>query len=144
MAAMEAQANKLTRKISDINSLVNTYYILAETLDMMIREMEAQFNELGKGVKHNVRQRHTEMMRLIRLLKVNQEKFITDYEAFKGDWQKYDDLRNSAAYISRIILLIADRTNDRGKVENEIEAYLRRKKTTGVVSDELLDKFYIR
>jgi ribosomal protein L30/L7E len=141
---MEAQANKLTRKVSDINSLVNTYYILAETLDMMIREMEAQFNELGKGVKHNVRQRHTEMMRLIRLLKTNQEKFIHDYEAFKGDWQKYDDLRNSAAYISRIMLLIADRTNDSGKVENEIEAYLRRKKTTGVVSDELLNKFYIR
>lgn len=141
---MEVQANEVKIKVADINTLVNSYYIMAESLDMLLREMERQFKSLDKGLKHHVKQRHTEMMRLFKLLKTNQEKFIKDYECFGGEWSKYDDLRMSAAYIARIMLLIADRTLDDGKVERELEAYLTHKKSAGVVSDELLNSFKIK
>lgn len=141
---MAVQENKLTQKVKDINSLVNSYYIMSESLDMIMREMERQFSSLGKEVKHHVKQRHTEMMRLMRLLKTTQDKFISDYDAFKGDWSKYDELRKSGAYIARIMLLIADRTNTEENVENRIEKYLYRLKPQGVVSNELLGKFQIK
>lgn len=130
--------------INDLNSLTNSYYILSEAADMMMREMEFQFGKLGKGVKHRVKARHNEMMRLMRLLRTNQDKFLEDYEAFNGQWEKYDDLRISAAYIARIMLLIADRTNIDDRVDNKIEKYIYNKKPTGVVSEELLSRFVIK
>lgn len=138
---MGTQGDK--RIINDINSLVNSYYIMAEALDMLMNEMEQIFAPLGKGVKHHVKQRHSEMMRLIKLLRTNQEKFLSDYSAFNGDWSKYDDLRSSAAYIARIMLLIADRTNENDCVESDIEQYIRNKPSTGAVSDNLLHRFKI-
>lgn len=128
---------------SDLNSIVNCYYIMAETLDMMLRQMELEFDLLGKDVIHSVKSRHTEMMRLMRMLRVNQEKFLKDYETFKGDWMKYDELRKSSAYISRIMLLVADRTLDDGEVEKHIEDYIKSLPSTGVVSENLLQKFKI-
>lgn len=131
-------------KISnDLNSVVNSYYIMAEALDMLLRRMEVEFEHLGKDVVYSVKSRHTEMMRLMRMLRVNQEKFLKDYESFHGEWSKYDELRKSAAYISRIMLLVADRTLDDGKVEKEIEDYIRSLPSTGVVSEELLNNFKI-
>lgn len=136
--------SKPPRISKDLNSIVNSYYILAESLDMLLRQMEIEFELLGKGVVHTVKSRHTEMMRLMRLLKTNQEKFLKDYESFKGDWSKYDELRKSAAYISRIMLLVADRTLEDGKVERQIEDYIRSLPSTGAVSEELLQKMRIR
>lgn len=143
---MEVRASEVKRKVADINSLVSSYYIMAESLDMILREMERQFKSLDKGLKHRVKQRHSEMMRLIQLLKTTQEKFVQDYECFKGEWQKYDDLRCDAAYIARIMLYISDRTfgDDSGKVDREIEAYLMRKKSNGMVSEELINNFKIK
>ena len=142
---MENNIKKQTM-IADINSLVNTYYIMAESLDMILREMERQFESLGKGLKQHLKQRHSEMMRLIRLLKTTQEKFIQDYQCFNGEWRKYDELRMSAAYIARIMLYIADRTNceDAGVSDQQIERYLREMKANGFVSDQLIEKFRIK
>lgn len=144
--AMEVRVSEVKRKVADINSLVSSYYIMAESLDMILREMERQFKSLDKGLKHRVKQRHSEMMRLMQLLKTTQEKFVQDYECFNGEWQKYDDLRSDAAYIARIMLYISDRTfgDDSGKVDREIEAYLMRKKSNGMVSEELINNFKIK
>lgn len=138
--------DRLPQKVRDINSITNAYYIMAESLDMILREMELQFKDMGNGVKHQVKQRHTEMMRLIRLLKTTQEKFIQDYECFNGQWNKYDNLRNDAAYIARIILYISDRTfgDGDGNIDKQIEQYIAGLKEKGVVSKELIEKFRIK
>lgn len=39
---MDTQADKLTKEVNDINSIVNSYYIIAEALDMFMAEMERQ------------------------------------------------------------------------------------------------------
>lgn len=135
---------KINGQTKDLNSLTNSYYIMAEAMDMILREAEKGLEELGKGLKYEVKHRHKEMMRLIRLLKANQEKFLEDYACFDGNWDKYDELRKSGAYIARIMLLIADRTNTEENVENRIEKYLYRLKPQGVVSSDLLGKFQIK
>lgn len=135
---------KYNREVNDINTVTNCYYIMAEATDMLMREMERKFKGLNKDVKHHVKQRHTEMMRLMRMLKSNQEKFVKDYEAFHGDWSQYDALRNSAAYISRIMLLISDRCEKDIRNYNKIEKYIYDKKPTGIVSDEMLNRFRIK
>ena len=132
------------KEVNDINTVTNCYYIMAEATDMLMREMERKFDNIGKGIKHNVKQRHSEMMRLMRLLKANQEKFVKDYEAFHGDWSKYDALRNSAAYISRVMLLISDRCDKDDRIYSKIEKYIYDRKPTGIVSEEMLNRFRIK
>jgi hypothetical protein len=134
-----------------IEALVtNSYYMLMEAADMMLRQMELQLARRGRGLKFKLKQRHNLMMDNVDALKNFQLDFWSDYrDAFKDNYSKSDALRQSAAYMARIMLLIADRCytqEDNGTMEREqrIERYIYNMPDGGLLNDDLLKKFFVR
>lgn len=130
--------------------VTNSYYMLMEAADMMCRQMEVLLNARKRRVKGKIRQRHNYMMEKVVALRNLQEDFWKDYhEAFGGAYQKTDSLRESAAYMARIMLLIADRCytqEDNGdrKKERMIEEYIYFMPEGGLLKDDFLKRFVIR
>ena len=130
--------------------VTNSYYMLMEAADMMLRQMELQLARRGRGLKFKLKQRHNLMMGNVDTLKNLQLDFWSDYrEAFKDNYSKSDALRQSAAYMARIMLLIADRCytqEDNGTMEREqrIERYIYNMPDGGLLNDDLLKKFFVR
>lgn len=126
----------------------NAYYVLAEASDMMLRHVEFLLKLRKRGIKQNVKQRHNRLMDKIQKLKMEYDNFQQCYdESFGGDYTKQDDVRKTAAYIARILLLISDRCytdEEGGERERRIERYIYNMPDKGFVSERMLENFVIR
>lgn len=127
---------------------VNAYYVLAEASDMMLRHVEFLLDLRRRGLRHDVKQRHKRIMDRISVLKTEYLNFQECYDrSFNGDYSKQDDVRKSAAYIARILLLVSDRcytTKDGGGKERMIEEYIYHMPERGFISERMLGSFTIR
>lgn len=134
---------------NEINSLVNSYYVLMEAADMMLRRSEALFNNFGKAWHGDKKMRHNRMMQHYKALKNIQDTFFDDYDCFGagvGYMAKYDMMREAASYIARMTLLIGDRTcrEDEKQVRKNIWDYIYYMPEQGLVKDKLLDDLKMR
>ena len=127
---------------------VNAYYVLAEASDMMLRYVEFLLGLKKRGLRHQVKQRHNRVMDKIEALKNEYYNYQECYDrSFGGDYSKQDDVRKSAAYIARILLLVSDRcyTNkEGGEKERMIEEYVYHMPEKGFVTTRMLENFTIR
>ena len=127
---------------------VNAYYVLAEASDMMLRHVEFLLALKKRGLRHDVKQRHKRIMDRISVLKTEYLNFQSCYDrSFNGDYNKQDDVRKSAAYIARLLLLVSDRcyTNkEGGEKERMIEEYVYHMPEKGFVTTRMLENFTIR
>lgn len=131
---------------NEINACVNSYYVLCEASDMLLRNCEELFNSLGEGLKHRIKQRHNEMMLHVKAMNTIMDTFFDDYNCFGTGQQfvdKIDMLRSSAAFISRLVLLIGDRScrEDEKEILRKIEDYIYYMPEQGLINDKILDKF---
>ena len=127
---------------------VNAYYVLAEASDMMLRHVEFLLDLKKRGLRHDVKQRHKRIMDRIQVLKTEYLNFQECYDrSFNGNYEKQDDVRKSAAYISRLLLLVSDRcytTKKGGEKERMIEEYVYHMPEKGFVTTRMLENFIIR
>lgn len=127
---------------------VNCYYVLAEASDMMLRHIEFLLGLRKRNLKQKVKQRHSRLMEKVQHLKTEYDNFQSCYdESFGGDYNKQDDVRRSAAYIARILLLIFDRCyteKEGGEREQRIERYIYNMPDKGFVTERMLENFIIR
>ena len=134
---------------NEINSLINTYFVLMEGADMLLRRSETIFNNFGQGWDGKKKMRHARMMQHMEALKNLQESFFKDYDCFGKDERyidKYDMLRDAASYITRLTLLIGDRScrTDEKRVRQNIWDYIYYMPEQGLIKDEALDKLKMR
>lgn len=126
----------------------NAYYVLAEASDMMLRHVEFLLDLRGRKLHQRVKQRHVRLMDKIQKLKAEYDNFQECYDnSFNGDYSKQDDVRKSAAYIARILLLVADRCytdKEGGGKERLIEEYIYHMPEKGFVTKRMLESFIIR
>ena len=127
---------------------VNAYYVLAEASDMMLRHVEFILAMRKRKMRHDVKQRHKRVMDRISVLKTEYLNYQSCYDrSFNGNYDEQDELRKSAAYIARLLLLIADRcytTKEGGEKERMIEEYVYYMPENGFVTKRMLDSFTIR
>ena len=127
---------------------VNAYYVLAEASDMMLRHVEFLLGLRKRGLRHDVKQRHKRIMDRLQVLKTEYLNFQSCYDrSFNGDYSKQDDVRKSAAYIARLLLLVSDRcytTKEGGGKERMIEEYIYHMPERGFISERMLESFTIR
>lgn len=145
---MSENLRKLNQLDKELVVTTNAYYVLAEASDMVLRYVEYLLNQKKGTVKQRVKQRHSRLMDKIEKLKTEYDNFQECYDAsFGGDYTKQDDVRKSAAYIARILLLISDRcyTEKEGGVkERMIEEYIYHMPEKGFVTERMLENFVIR
>ena len=143
---METTGKHLSQESLKITTnLTNTYYILMEAADMVLRETKGIFEFYDKSLSGKAKQRHNQIMFHTRTLENLFDKFIEDYECFKGNWDRHTELRSSGAYIARVSLLIGDRTAfDAAPREVDIEKFIYEMPPNGYAPDNLLGRFKIR
>ena len=126
-------------------NLTNTYYILIEAADMILRDVKSIFEYYDKSLNGKIKQRHNNIMHHARALENLIDGFIEDYEDFKGDWDKHTELRASAAYIVRVSLLIGDRAAlSSAPLERDIEKFIYDLPPNGYAPDHILGRFRIK
>lgn len=145
-------ADKELREMSQLEKeemvAVNAYYVLAEASDMMLRHVEFLLGLRKRGLRHDVKQRHKRIMDRLQVLKTEYLNFQSCYDrSFNGHYEKQDDVRKSAAYMARLLLLISDRCYtemEGGDKERMIEEYIYHMPEKGFVTDRMLESFVIR
>lgn len=145
-------ADKDLREMSQLDKeqmiSTNAYYVLAEASDMMLRYMEFVLAMRKRVLHQRVKQRHNRLMDKIDKLKNEYLNYQECYDvSFGGDYSKQDDVRKSAAYIARLLLLVADRCfaeEAGGTKERMIEEYIYHMPENGFVNDRMLGSFRIR
>lgn len=114
----------------------------------MLREAERIFNANGKGIKKEVKMRHSQFLRHAKALHNLNGRLWDDYQnAYKDKWQKTDELRRIASYMARLMMLIADRCSDPADdwyVEDKIMRMVQELPEKGLVSQELVDEMKMR
>lgn len=127
--------------------LANCYFMLAEAQDMMLKELQIMLRKRNAELTQRMKQRHTNILNQLTKLRTSYDSFMWDYHIGLKDYRKTDNLRHSAAYIARIMLLIADRCNKdekEGAREQRIERYIHNMPDGGLIDDDFLSKFFIR
>ena len=127
--------------------VTNSYYMLVEASCMMLRYLDIMLNKRHATLTKRVKERHKFLMQKVADLKVATESFDVDYHKGFDDYHKWDSLRQSSAYIARLLLLIADRTMNEpvaGERERKIEEYIYFMSEGGLLTDEMLNYFRIR
>ncbi len=145
-------ADKELREMSQLEKeemvAVNAYYVLAEASDMMLRHVEFLLGLRKRGLRHDVKQRHKRIMDRLQVLKTEYLNFQSCYDrSFNGHYEKQDDVRKSAAYMARLLLLVSDRCyteKEGGDKERMIEEYIYHMPEKGFVTDRMLESFVIR
>lgn len=145
-------ANEELHKMSQLDKeelvAVNAYYVLVEASDMMLRHVEFLLDFRKRGLRHQVKQRHKRVMEKIQALKNEYDNYQECYDrSFGGDYSKQDDVRKSAAYIARLLLLVSDRCyteKEGGDKERMIEEYIYHMPEKGFVTNRMLENFVIR
>lgn len=145
-------ADKELREMSQLEKeemvAVNAYYVLAEASDMMLRHVEFLLGLRKRGLRHDVKQRHKRIMDRLQVLKTEYLNFQSCYDrSFNGHYEKQDDVRKSAAYMARLLLLVSDRCyteKEGGDKERMIEEYIYHMPEKGFVTDRMLESFIIR
>lgn len=101
-----------------------------------------------RGLRHDVKQRHKRIMDRLQVLKTEYLNFQSCYDrSFNGHYEKQDDVRKSAAYMARLLLLVSDRCyteKEGGDKERMIEEYIYHMPEKGFVTDRMLESFIIR
>lgn len=127
--------------------VTNSYYMLIEAADMMLRYMERLSKARHRELEKRIKERHKIVLQKTEQLKTTLESFVVDYEKGFDDYKKYDNLREAAALVARVVLLINDRTLNEeveGERERKIEDYIYYMPEGGLLTDDMLDRFKIR
>ena len=147
---MKTLRRGMTDKEKDeLNSLVNSYYVLMEGADMLLRRAQTIYNNFGQDINGPMKLRHNRMMQHAKALVNLQEDFFRDYNCF-GSGSKYvktyDAMRDAASYLARLTLLIGDRTcrEDEQQARQRIWDYIYYMPEQGLITDRALDFLKIR
>lgn len=125
-----------------LDSLTNSYYVMMESADFILSELQRFLEVAGRDLKFDIKKRHNIMMSHVTALRNTQTKFTTDYQCFgEQELVKYTSLITSASYICRIVLLIGDRINSCPEVQDHIEEFIKNLPTQGLIDQRIVDNF---
>lgn len=126
------------------NLLVNTYFALAETLDMLMKEIifRMEIQERGK-LKHEFKKQHNLLMKSARDFRARYDLY-TDMLKISclKDKSDYDNGREDANTFMRLVLFYADRCNTPEKCKEVYD--LISEMPMNVASNEYINKFHIK
>lgn len=123
------------------NLLINTYFALSDTLDMLMKEIIYRMEVLERGnLKHEFEHQHHLLMDSAKSFRARYDIYadIFRIKCLKsGD--DYDNARDDANTFMRLVLMFADRcdTNDKSKQVFELMS----KMPMDVASNDYIGKF---
>lgn len=128
--------------------LINTYYFLIESCDLIIRQAQSLIAFKGVNFNQKRKQRHNLLLSKVKEFRNIMDSMVEDYaEAFQDGYvKKSDNLRKGSNFYTRISLLIADRCGDDDTFAKEkiIEEFIENMPPQGFLSNKILNKFHLK
>lgn len=138
---LKIEGKKKKAEVEDI--IINTTFIMADAIDILIREAEYRMEKKHTQLTQKYKQMHSNLMKRVADVRIALEKYNQMSDSGLS-WRDRDSQREDANYICRIMMLIADRTAYDESVEKEIEDFIKSIKGKGFVDDDTINLFHLK
>jgi predicted transcriptional regulator len=135
---------KKTRSVEDLE--INLLYIATMAMERIVDDIEKRLNAKKKTFHFEKKMRFNDIMKSIKNIKrqndlIDQEDYA---KGLAGNYESYQYYQEDAYELARILLLFADRHSKDIEVGNQIAKHLRSMETANIITEEVLDKFYLK
>jgi len=123
----------------------NVLYMMSLAMDLILRNNEWLMSRLRESFRRDKKQLFTRYARTVRDACYLQDLLTQDiFDADeKNDYRNIQIWQDEANELSRLVLLFADRSADQGVVDG-IFKYIREQPGEGIVTEEMLESFYLK
>lgn len=135
----------MNREITVQSIEVNTLYIGALALDLILRDAERRMKAIGGEYKYEKKQMLTRFFKAVKEASVWAERLNDDVIASteKSHYKDYNIWQAESNELARLILTFADKASEEGATE-AIFNYLESFKGAGIITEESLKPFYLK
>lgn len=138
------EETKKTRSVEDLE--INLLYIATMAMERIVDDIEKRLNAKKKTFHFEKKMRFNDIMKSIKNIKrqndlIDQEDYA---KGLAGNYESYQYYQEDAYELARILLLFADRHSKDIEVGNQIAKHLRSMETANIITEEVLDKFYLK
>lgn len=135
---------KKTRSVEDLE--INLLYIATMAMERIVDDIEKRLNAKKKTFHFEKKMRFNDIMKSIKNIKrqndlIDQEDYA---KGLAGNYESYQYYQEDAYELARILLLFADRHSKDLEAGNQIAKHLRSMETANIITEEVLDKFYLK
>jgi len=123
----------------------NVLYMMSLAMDLILRNNEWLMSRLRQSFRKDKKQLFARYARTVRDACYLQDLLTQDiFDADeKNDYRNIQTWQDEANELSRLVLLFADRSADQNVVDN-IFRFIREQKGEGIVTEEMLQSFYLK
>ena len=132
----------MKKKIEDVE--VNVLYFMARAQYILINDIERRFKARGEGFKQDKKRLFNDCIKRVGQLKHQLERLDEDIVKNCRDVAEFDFMQEDVLKLIRLILLFADRSHTSEDNENEVFKLLRSQEGAGIITEEVLEKFYLK
>lgn len=129
-----------------VDILINILYVMAMSMDRMVRVVEILLRARGQTWQREKKQRFTEMIKAIeRIKKINDLIDLEDYgSALVGREHIYQYYQEDAYKLCREIIFFCDRDAEDQNNSYETFKLMRSQKGTGNIGEREMEWFYLK
>lgn len=130
--------------VSDL--MINTLYMMTQTFELIMRDFERRIKVDGIVFRHEKKQQFNRLMKSIRDIHTQFELVYNDIimSAEEVGWKELDLWARDANALARMILLWADKCGSYPQNEEDVFSLLKALKGEGIVTEDVLKRFYLK
>lgn len=144
---MESKETKEPDRRYTVENLeINTVYILSMAIERIVDDIEKRLLAQRCEFRMEKKMRINNILKAIKNIKMQSDLIdqIDFGEGLAGNYESYQYYQEDAYELARILLLFADRHSKDIEVGNQIAKHLRSMETANIITEEVLDKFYLK
>lgn len=127
------------------NILTDSIFLMAFAQDLMIQDLVLRMGSKGEGLRHRSRWNLNEMIKALKRAshfadELREELFEADEE---NKWKNIQTWQDESNEVARLVLLWEDR-EPHPEVCNEIFQFIRKTEGDGIVTEEMLENYYLK
>lgn len=130
--------------VSDL--MINTLYMMTQTFELIMRDFERRIKAGGIVFRHEKKQQFNRLMKSIRDIHTQFDLVYNDImvSAEEVGWKELDLWARDANALARMILLWADKCGSYPQNEEDVFSLLKALKGEGIVTEDVLKRFYLK
>lgn len=135
----------MSDKVTAASVEINTLYMGVLALDLILRDAERRMRAQGGEFKHEKKQCFNRFFKAVKEATIMAEMLGDDVIAStaKSHYKDYNIWQAEANELARLMLTFADKATEEGASE-AILGYIHSFKGAGIITDEVLERFYLQ
>lgn len=128
------------------NLEINLMYILSMAIERIMNDIERRLAEKKSAYKMEKKMRLSNILKAIKNIKMNSDLIdqIDFGEGLVGNYDSYQYYQEDAYELARILLLFSDRHTKDVEMGYKTAKFLRSFEGEGIITEEVLERFYLK